>query len=180
MTRSVVSVSVVCIAATLGASGALEARRQSAVSASPSSQTIRGSSTNQNVRVTGCLARDATGQLTLTSATAEPEGTTGSAGAAGGAMPESIQKATTFRVEGNDLDRHLGEKVEIVASVSAPPNSASSPPVLPRAAASSGAGPGRAAADRTAASAQRLDVKSVKSIHSYPCLDEHHDLIFQK
>ena len=152
------TVSAVCIAAALGVGVTLGAQAPSA----------------PDVKVTGCVDKDATGPLVLTGAVVEP-----APGAPSGSVPDAIRAATTFRIEGSDLERHISEKVEVVGSATAPP---APPAPAPAAAAPAGAAaaaptgaaarPAAGAAARPAgalAAAGRLNVKSLKSIHGYPC-----------
>ena len=137
------TVSAVCIAAALGVGVTLGAQAPSA----------------PDVKVTGCVDKDATGPLVLTNAVVEP-----APGAPSGGVPDAIRNATTFRIEGSDLDRHISEKVEVVGSATAPP------PAPPAPAAGAAAPTGAAARPASGlATAGRLNVKSLKSIHGYPC-----------
>ena len=93
---------------------------------SPTTQKPSTSAAGNEIKVTGCLAKDATGFM-LNSAMVEAPtpaatGTTGTAGTAGAAatIPANIKSATSFRVQGPGLDTHVGQRIEVTGAATAP------------------------------------------------------------
>ena len=147
------SVSSFCLAAALSMGVMLGARAQA-----PNSAT-QASSGPWNVKVTARVAKE-DNQVILTGAMVEPAG---SSGAGAGAMPDSLKNATTFKLQVSGLDSHVSEKVEIMGSATAPP-----PSPAPASPGGPAPAPGRGRGSSTA-NAPLLNVKSLRTIHRYPC-----------
>ena len=144
------TVTAFCVAAAFGIGSTLWAEAPN----SPQAITTAGA---RDIKVTGCVAKDEKGVLTLTHAVVEPAG-----GAAAGAKPDPIDTATTFQLDGPGLEAHISHKVEITGSAVPPPAPEASPTTTADAA-GRGGGAGRTP------TVPRLTAKAVKHIHTYPC-----------
>jgi hypothetical protein len=128
------------------------------------------------IRVTGCVAKTPSG-YDLTNVTAvspaAPAATTTSESArasATGALPNSIAYATMFKLQrGDDLDKHVGHKVEITgraseSSAAAPTSGAATTTGEPNRATGTVGGSTTDTARAAAPASPQLDVQSLKMI----------------
>jgi hypothetical protein len=152
-----------------------------AQSSSPQQQPPHSSADHDNITVTGCLQKDASGSFILanaqvgspaSSAMSSTPGTSSSAtGATGttGTMPAT--PGATFKLEGSaaDLDKHVGEKVQVtgkeIASSSSSSASTSSATAATGTTGTTGAAAGEQGRPKTD-NAKKLDVQSVKALSS--------------
>ena len=124
-----------CVAAVLGLGVALGAQTTSTSTTTAGQRSDRTSA--REINVSGCVARGADGQFTLTNARVEPMGsassttagttgttTTGTTGATTTATEPTgsgtkANAATTWRLSGgSDLDKHVGHRVQITGRAS--------------------------------------------------------------
>ena len=130
MTRTVIGLSLV-MAFGLASLGA-----QTGTSTPASSASDR-----ENITVTGCLQKDASGGYVLTNAhidkttipgasstTSSSSATSGTTGTAGTSASSSSSMGVTFKLEGSaaELDKHVGHKIQVTGK-----EGPSTPPSLP-------------------------------------------------
>jgi hypothetical protein len=148
---------------------------------SPPSQTRSSAmSDKDNISVTGCLQKDASGGYILANAHIDTSAATSSSTATGSSSTSTATGTTgmtpttpgaTWKLEGNtaDLDSHVGHKVTVTGKESAASGSSSSS-TSPAATSATGT-TGTATAEEQkskseSASSKKLEVKSVKMLSS--------------
>jgi hypothetical protein len=170
MTRT----TVLSLAAAFGFAATLAAQTTTST-ATP--QRDRMSDSKNEVTITGCLSRGADGKYMLTNAymdkagtTTTTAGSTTTAGTTGSATtPARSEHAMTWRLEGgNDLDRHVGHKIQVTGHTDwkESDRTGSNPPTST---ATTGTTAGAEQRDRrttTDMNQPKLDVTSVKMISS--------------
>jgi len=172
-----------CAAAVFGM--AVSAGAQTGTASSSSQDTMHKAN---EVKVTGCLERSASGGYILTNATKAEgtEGTTGEYGSAAGtsgtsqpgtssSMKSGESENDTFKLEGSatELAKHVGHKIEVTAnemnasseSGAATGTSGSASGTMSGSASGSTSGTATSSTEK-GANAPRLDVQSVRMISS--------------
>ena len=188
MTRT----TVLSLAAAFGFAATLAAQTTTSTT---TPQRDRMSDSKNEVTITGCLSRGADGKYMLTNAymdkagtTTTTAGSTTTAGTTGSATtPARSEHAMTWRLEGgNDLDRHVGHKIQVTGhtdwkgsmdhsrpdtsepapTLTSPPTTTNPPTTAPTTTGTSGTLEPQRRATTTDATQPKLDVTSVKMIAS--------------
>ena len=159
MTRT----TVLSLAAAFGLATTLVAAQSTTSTAT--SQRYNSNDKNE-VTVTGCLSKDASGGYMLTNAREDKAGTTtGTTGTTSTTESSRMSdRGTTFKLEGgSDLDRHVGHKIAVTGKTEWKSGMSTSNP--PKTSTTTGT-TGSAASTTSDANHPQLDVTSVKMISS--------------
>ena len=129
-----------------------------------------------DITVTGCVAKSADGQFTLTNVVVEPKASTAGTGTTGTAPETAATSPTIIGTTiasaptlwmlsgGTDLDKHVGHKIQVMGRTAWTPTMAGKPISGTGTTGTTGAATAGATTARTTTSGPSVDVRTIKML----------------